>query len=92
MAVLHGVLFGNKTIGLEFCGRYREAEHELLNTPDAELDYYGQAAKEGLNPASAQKTCEEIRKHAPDLLPESAGDSQISQTELIAELEKELRQ
>jgi hypothetical protein len=94
MAVLHGSLYRNKNVGLEFCAKYRAAEEKLLSTPDNELDSFQLMQKEGLDPKVQKRTLNEIRKHVPRLLPNDlvTEDEEMSERDYIEQLEKELLQ
>jgi hypothetical protein len=84
----------DKDIALEWCAKYKEAEGNLLNTPDEELNIYQlERKKEILDPEEYHKTLREISKKSRCLhIDESEVDGVTSTREMIAELEEELMQ
>ena len=93
MALLYGYVWINKDAALEFCRKYKEVEHKLLNTPDEELSASELTAKKNLDPEEYQRKLRMLAEHSPHLLPdddiEFDGETMIDK---INELEAELLQ
>lgn len=84
----------DKDIALEWCAKYKEAEKELLNTPDAELNIYQlNRKKEIMNPKEYHKTLRELSKKSQYFhLDESDIDNVPNIKETIDEIESSLLQ
>jgi hypothetical protein len=92
MASLYSEL--DKDVALEWCTKYKEAEGNLLNTPDEELNTSQlNHKKELLDPEERSRTFREITKHAPQFLPDDTEIYDIpSIRDIINELETSLLQ
>jgi len=90
MAILHGYTLRNKDVGLEWCSNYKKAEDNLLNTPDAELNFGQLAMKKMLDPDQAAEVQKLMAEKAPHLLPDIAAANHKSMRDIISELERHL--
>lgn len=65
MVTLLGTVHVDRTLGLEWCRRYKAAEDALRATPEDQLSINQRAAKKLLDPQEVERTHREMAEHLP---------------------------
>ncbi len=92
MAFLYSEILFNRKVALEWCGKYKNAEDKLLNTPNEGLSPFQQSAKRLIeNPDLEMITYKEISNHVPNLMNGNPLNENKQMKNMIANLERKLR-